>query len=42
MKNGGAFDISLAGHVVQKCKKTGVCGNLLSCDAAAFFVGLLG
>ena len=41
MKNGGAFDISLGGHVVQRYKKTDVCRNLLNCDAAVFFVGLL-
>jgi hypothetical protein len=42
MKNGGAFDISLVGHVFRECKKTDGCGNLLGCDAAVFFVGLLG
>jgi hypothetical protein len=41
LKNGGAFVISLGGHVVRKCKKTDVCGNLLGCDTAVFFVGLL-
>lgn len=40
-KNGGAFGISLGGHVVRKCKKADVCGNLLDCDATVFFVGLL-